>query len=143
MGISTLTSGGWVLVEYACRFIRDDKEKVTLTIGGTPSSPAAVNLKGKRVRFDEQREALAVEVEGKLGKIAWSRDMPTDIAKRWRRSSDEVYARARALAAVRALTAELGIAETYGYPIVWDTCGDAYVFCWMGRRPFTIERPWE
>ncbi len=112
-----------------------------MTIGGTPSSPAAVNLKGKRVRFDEQAEVLAVETEGKLGKIVWSTDLPTNVMKRWRRSSDEVYARARALAAARALTAELGIEENYGYPIVWDICGDACVFCWMGRRPFKIERP--
>ncbi len=100
-------------------------------MGGTPSSPAAVNIRGKRVRFEEKREVLPVEVGGTLGKVARSMDVSNDIVKRWRRSPNEVYARARAMAAARALTSELGIQEVYGHPVAWDVCGDGYVFCWI------------
>ncbi len=66
----------------ACRFLHDDKEKGTLTIGGTPSSPAAVNLEGKRVRFVEKREVVLVEVAGRLGNFARPTDVTNELVKK-------------------------------------------------------------
>ncbi len=70
-------------------------------------------------------------------------DLPNGMVEKWRRSPNEVYARARVLAAGRGLAVVLGNQEAYGHPVVRDVGGDAYVFCWMGRKPCKIDRPWE